>query len=95
LKHNKPVTEPINFGTGEELSILDLANMIIDICGKNGTIKPVHVEPRTGEVKRLIADSTKARNLLGWEAKYDFKEGLGRFIQWYKEYGVEKGIKIG
>lgn len=95
LKHNKPITEPINFGTGEELSILDLANMIIDLCGKTGKIKPVHVEPRAGEVKRLIADSTKARNLLGWEAKHDFKEGLGRFIQWYKEYGVEKGIKIG
>ena len=94
LKHDKKITEPINFGSGREVSILDLANMIIDLCGKKN-IKPVHVEPRVGEVKRLIADSAKARRLLGWEAKYDFKEGLRKFIEWYKNYGTEKGIKMG
>ena len=86
LKCNKPITEPINFGTGKEVSIIDLANMVIDLCGKTGKMNPVHVEPRVGEVKRLIADSTKARNLIGWKAKYDFKEGLRKFIQWYKDY---------
>lgn len=90
LKHNEPINEPINFGTGEELSILEIANIIIDLCGKNESLKPVHVEPRPGEVKRLIADPTKAKELLGWEAKYDMYEGIQKFVQWYRNYGSEK-----
>lgn len=90
LKHNKPINEPINFGTGKELSILEIANIIIDLCGKNETMKPVHVDSRPGEVKRLIADSTKAKELLGWEAKYDMHDGIEKFVQWYKDYGAEK-----
>jgi len=94
LNYNKPITEPINFGTGKEVSIIDLANKIIDLCGKKGNIKPVLVEPRIGEVKRLIANATKAKNLLGWGAKYDLEEGLKDFVQWYKNYGQEERIEI-
>ncbi|MCK4731436.1 MAG: GDP-mannose 4,6-dehydratase [Methanophagales archaeon] len=94
LNHNEPITEPINFGTGKEVSIIDLANKIIDLCGKNGEIKSVHVEPRIGEVKRLIADATKAGKLLKWVPKYKLEEGLKDFIQWYKNYGFEERVKI-
>jgi len=94
LKHNEPLTEPVNFGNGKEISIIDLANTIIELCGKRGMIKPVHVEPRIGEVKKLIADATKARNLLGWEPEYDFLDGLKAFVDWYRNYGFEERIKI-
>ena len=86
--------EPINIGSGKEVSIIDLADMIIDLCGKKGEIKPVHVEPRIGEVKQLIADAKKAKEVLGWKPKYDLKEGLKAFIQWYKNYGQEERIKL-
>lgn len=86
--------EPINIGSGKEVSIIDLANLIIDLCGKKGKIKPVHVGPRIGEVEKLIADVTKAKKILGWEPKYDLKEGLRTFIQWYKKYGQEERIKL-
>jgi len=95
LKHNAPITEPVNFASGREFSILDLANLVIDLCDKKGSIKPVHVKPRIGEVKRLIADTTRAKNLLGWEPKWKLEEGLGKFVQWYKDYGFEETIKIG
>ena len=94
LKYKKKITEPINFGSGKELSILKLANMIIDLCD-NKNMKPVHVDPRPGEVKRLIANSAKAKKLLGWKAKYDLEEGLKKFIYWYKNYGTEKNIVMG
>jgi len=95
LNHNEQITDPVNFGSGKEISILDIANTIIDLCGNNERMKPVHVEPRLGEVKRLIADATKAMGLLGWEPECDFKVGLSKFVQWYKNYGLEKGtIKI-
>ena len=86
--------EPINIGSGKEVSIIDLADMIIDLCGKKGEIKPVNVEPRIGEVKQLIADARKAKEILGWKPKYDLKEGLKAFIQWYKNYGQEERIKL-
>lgn len=86
--------EPFNIGSGKEVSIIDLANSIIDLCGKKGKIKPVHVERRIGEVEKLIADATKAKKILGWEPKYDFKEGLRAFIQWYKKWGQEERIKL-
>ncbi len=94
LNHNEPIVEPLNFGTGREASIIDLANIIIDLCGKKGSIKPVHVEPRIGEVQRLIANPNKAKELLEWEPKYSLEEGLKEFIQWYKQYGMEERIKI-
>jgi len=86
--------EPINIGSGKEVSIIDLADMIIDLCGKKEEIKPVHVESRIGEVKQLIADARKAKEVLGWKPKYDLKEGLKAFIQWYKNYGQEEQIKL-
>lgn len=95
LNYTKPITGPINFGTGKEVTILDLASKIIDLCGKKGDIKPVHVVPRIGEVERLIADATKTKTLLGWEPKFSLEEGLNRFIQWYRNYGFEERIKIG
>ena len=94
LNHNEPITEPINFGSGREESILDLANMLIALAGKKGDIKPVHVEPRLGEVKRLIANATKAKKLLGWEPECKLEEGLEKFVQWYKNYGLEERMKI-
>ena len=94
LNHDEPITEPINFGSGGEVSILDLANLLIELCGKKSNIKPTHVEPRIVEVSRLIADATKARKLLGWESKYNFEEGLKEFVQWYRNYGLEGRMKL-
>ena len=94
LNHNEPITEPTNFGSGKELSILDLANMLIELCDKKGDMEPVHVEPRIGEVRRLIADATRAKKLLGWEPKHSLEGGLKAFTQWYRNYGLEDRIKI-
>ena len=77
------------------IRIVDLAKMVIDLCGRNESIKPVHVEPRPGEVKRLIADITRAKKLLGWEPKYTLAESLRRFIDWYKDYKFEEWAKPG
>jgi UDP-glucose 4-epimerase len=94
LNHKELMIEPINFGSGRELTILDLANMIVDLCGKKGNIKPIHIKPRIGEVKRLIADATRAKELLGWQPKYDFKKGLKAFVEWYRSYGFEERFKL-
>jgi len=95
LKYKKPMREPINFGTGREIRIIDLAHKIIGLCGKKGRIKPVHVAPRPGEVGRLVADYSKAKKLLGWEPEFTFENGLIEFIKWYKSYKFEEWVKPG
>jgi UDP-glucose 4-epimerase len=88
LNHDGQIGEPINFGSGVAVSVNDLANKIIELCGKKRIVEPVHVEPRIGEVERLIADSTRAKNLLGWEPKHSLEQGLRLFLEWYSHNGV-------
>ncbi len=92
LKYPQPIREPVNFGTGEDVTINDLAKKIIELCGKDLT--PVHIEERPGEVTRLIADISKAKEL-GWKAEYTLDAGLGKFIDWYKNYKFEEWAKPG
>jgi len=93
LNYNKEIREPINFGTGKEIKIIDLATKIIELCDRGGNMKPVHVEPRPGEVQRLIADISKAKEILGWEPNYTIEDGLKKFIDWYKSYRYEEWTK--
>ena len=94
LKNNGSLPEPVNFGTGQEVSIKDLAFKIIDLCGKKDSIVPVFVEPRIGEVKRLIANASLAKSLLGWIPEYSLEQGLEDYISWYRQYGFEERVKI-
>lgn len=92
LWRKEPLNEPINFGTGRDVSIRELAIMVIGLCGKD--FEPVFVEPRMAEVDRLCADATKAKVLLGWEAETSLEDGLARFIEWYRVFGFERGLGI-
>lgn len=95
LQHKKPLREEINFGTGKETKIIDLARTLIRICNEQGKIEPVHVTARPGEVKRLVADYTKANELLEWVPKYTLETGLTEFVDWYKNYRFEEWSKPG
>lgn len=95
LNSNRNVREPINLGTGWEISILELASKIIELCGKKGALNPAHVSPRPGEVRRLCADISKAQELLGWRPTYTLEEGLKEFINWYSGYRFEEWSKPG
>jgi UDP-glucose 4-epimerase len=94
LNHKEPITEPINFGTGKEVSIIELANKIIDLCGMKGKMQPVHVEPRIVEIKKLIADANRAKEILDWETTRSLEEGLKEFVETYRKYGMEERIEI-
>ena len=80
----------INFGSGEPITILDLARKIVTLCGKEKDLRPVHVTPRPGEVQELCADTSLARNVLGFKPKHTIEEGLVKFIDWYKGYRHEE-----
>jgi NAD dependent epimerase/dehydratase len=70
--------ETINLGTGTTLSIGTFAARIMQLMAVSKPIRqdPKRVRPASSEVLKLVADSTKARSLLGWEAKTPLDEGL-------------------
>lgn len=86
------VDKAINFGTGQEVSIKELATKIISLFGRKGKIKPIYVAPRPGEVKRLCADISLAKKESGFEPEYGITKGLKEFIEWYKEGRYEEWL---
>jgi len=83
--------EVIQLGTGHEISIGDLANLIAELMGEKVRIREdaQRVRPKGSEVERLVADASKAKKLLGWEPKYAGREGLRRgllkTIEWFRK----------
>ena len=79
-RYNKP--EPINLGAGFEIKIKDLVELIAELTGFEGEIRWDTSKP-DGQPRRCL-DTSKAKREFGFEAKIDFREGLGRMIEWYK-----------
>lgn len=78
------VGEVTNIGSNFEISIGDVARKVIAMIGKNKEVvtDPKRIRPELSEVERLWCDNTKAKELLGWEPKISFDEGLERTIRW-------------
>jgi NAD dependent epimerase/dehydratase len=77
----------INFGSGQEISIGSLVNLIASLLGRELSVETdsQRVRPEMSEVNRLVADNTLARQLLSWEPLVDLEEGLKRTIAWFKD----------
>ncbi len=78
----------INVGTGEDISIQELANKIKDMMGFKGEI--VWDRSKPNGVHRKVLDVTKL-NSLGWKSKINIDEGLRLTIDWYTENNNLKG----
>lgn len=81
------VGRTINLGSGKEISIGELAELIAQMIGR-----PVRIEsdqersrPEKSEVERLLADASLANELLGWKPTVGLEEGLNRTIEWIRE----------
>ena len=74
---------PINLGTGREIPIRELVTLIADACGFTGKIEWDATKP-DGQPRRCL-DTTRANQLLGWQAKMDLEEGLKRTVAWYEQ----------
>ena len=72
----------INVGGGQRISILDLYGEMTRILGVK--IAPRHAPPRAGDVQHSLASIERARELLGYEPRVGWREGLERTIAWYR-----------
>ena len=80
-KYDKP--EPVNLGSGMEISIKDLAELICKLMDFKGEIRWDTSKP-DGQPRRRL-DTSKAEKEFGFQAKTNFEEGLKKTIQWYEE----------
>jgi nucleoside-diphosphate-sugar epimerase len=79
--------EEINLGTGETISIGDLATMIFGLLNKSPKIitDTQRFRPPKSEVLKLQSDNAKAREQIGWSPKVSLMEGLRQTINWISQ----------
>lgn len=80
--------DPINLGTGRDITIKELAGRIATLCGFHGRVAWDRTRADGQPLRRL--DTTRAENLLGWKAKVDLDEGLRRTVAWWRESGQQQ-----
>lgn len=80
----------INFATAEELSVLEMAEIIQATVGtKNRELK--FYPDRPGQIHRELISINYAWQTLGWWPKIDFKEGVARTVKWFREVNENGG----
>jgi GDP-L-fucose synthase len=86
-KYNSP--EPVNLGSGMEISIKDLVELIARLTGFNGHITWDTNKPNGQPRRRLNVE--RAEREFGFKAQINFEEGLRRTIEWYK---IQTGVSF-
>jgi dTDP-glucose 4,6-dehydratase len=81
------IGKTINIGSGQEISIGDLAHTIMEVVKRDVTLitDQQRIRPSKSEVERLLADNSLARELLDWTPKVSLVEGLQRTVAWIEE----------
>ena len=75
--------EPVNLGSGQEISIKDLSELIARLTGYQGKLVWDTTQPN-GQPRRAL-DTSRAAEYFGWRARVPFEEGLRQTIAWYRE----------
>jgi NAD dependent epimerase/dehydratase len=78
----------LNLGTGQEITVGELARKIIQKTGRpvDITVDPVRLRPERSEVLRLLSDNAQARKSLGWAPEVNLDDGLDITIGWVKNH---------
>jgi UDP-glucose 4-epimerase len=76
-----------NLGSGIEHNLLDVAMAVARAAGVP-VPTVIHEPARPGDARRLLADSTQARQVLGFQPRVSFEEGLQCLVAWYRKLGI-------
>ena len=87
VKNNEAIGKVVNIGSGKEISIEDLAKLIINQINPNAAIvtEEIRKRPEKSEVERLVCDNRLLKKLTGWESKVSLEDGLIKTIEWFKD----------
>ena len=89
------VGKTVNIGSGKEISVGDLAGLLMKLSGRKARIKTeaLRKRPAKSEVERLLADNTLIKELTGWAPKVSLEKGLLKTIAWFRDGGNMKNYK--
>jgi UDP-glucuronate 4-epimerase len=83
LDKNYP-EEIFNLGCGRKEELMEYVRMVEQSCGKEAQKEFLPMQP--GDVRASLADISKAQKMLGYMPKTTIREGVPRFVEWYREY---------
>ena len=86
-KCDEALGKEVNIGSGQEISIGDLAKLITSLINPDAQItsEDLRVRPEKSEIERLVCDNRLISRLTGWKPQVSLKEGLLKTIEWFKE----------
>lgn len=73
----------MNAATGNRITLNETFRILRELTGYTG--EPAYAEPRAGDIRDSLADITRAERLLGYKPPVDFREGLRRTVEWYRQ----------
>lgn len=77
---NDTVFEIFNLGGDKTVSLIEMVEIIEDILGKKAKLNKLPMQP--GDVNRTCADIAHSKEIIGYNPKTTFKEGMKKFIEW-------------
>lgn len=84
IMHKAEPGSVYNIGSGNEIENIEIIKLILEYSGMGDEMLE-YVKDRPGHDRRYAIDATKLKKELGWEAHTDFKEGLKKTVEWYRE----------
>lgn len=96
-KSGKTIGQEINIATQQEISIGDLAQLLINLINPEAKIvsDAVRLRPENSEVERLLGSAEKIKALTDWKTTYTLNEGLKQTINWFSNSDNLKQYKAG
>jgi dTDP-L-rhamnose 4-epimerase len=88
LKYDGSYVGPLNVGSGQSVSVLDVANAIKRYFNSQSKIV-ITGEYRVGDIRHNAADTVEVNRVLGFKTKTQFAAGLQLFLDWAQTQGVE------
>lgn len=88
IDNEKCAYQAFNVGTGTSIDVVTVANKLKKFYGATSEIK-VSGNFRLGDIRHNFADISKAREILGYEPKFDFEKGLSKFCEWVLTQPIE------
>ncbi|ERG64716.1 hypothetical protein L332_09680 [Agrococcus pavilionensis RW1] len=76
------VGQTVNIGSGEDVTVNEVADVVLAAAGRHD-LAPVHLEPRPGDVRRLLADSSHMHALTGFTPRISFRDGAKELVEWF------------
>jgi UDP-glucuronate 4-epimerase len=82
---NEGVHDIVNLGESRTIALREMIQVLGEEMGTSPRVRQLPEQP--GDVVRTYADISKARRVLGYEPKWEFREGIRAFVKWYHEQG--------